>query len=59
MIESLIDDNITSYKYQSKENPVFGFYTQKSTKDWWFDVFRGSFVGYNLDDEIVTLNFFG
>ena len=57
MIESMIDDNITSYRYQSKENPVFGFYTQKSTKDWWFDVFRGSFVGYNLDDEIVTLAF--
>ena len=46
-----------SYKENCNIHPVFGFYTQLSTEEWWRTVFKGSLAHLGIPDEDLELAF--
>ena len=46
-----------SYKENCNIHPVFGFYTQLSTEEWWRTVFNGSLAHLGIPDEDLELAF--
>ena len=46
-----------SYKENCNIHPVFGFYTQLSTEEWWRTVFNGSVAHLGIPDEDLELAF--
>lgn len=46
-----------SYKENCNIHPVFGFYTQLSTEEWWRTVFNGSLAHLEIPEEDLELAF--
>ena len=46
-----------SYKENCNIHPVFGFYTQLSTEEWWRTVFKGSLAHLGIPDKDLELAF--